>query len=268
MSEAENAGTLEDTTPVVDTKAEVADDILAALEQRIGTVKTKNKHLKMLIIGDPGSGKTTFAASAPNNLIVDVEKGTAVLVGTEYEDTKALEYKSFFQLEKLIEKLGEDHFPEIETVTIDSLSELAKRGLEELTEGKFVNTGGTSNRYVPETEDYSQNNERIRRIVSGLRDLERNLVCISHVREQVDKKTGLTIKRADFSERLAGTMNGIFDIVGLLTYDAENDERALQIQPTRDVMVKTRVRGLPAIVEDPTWDTFYSAFRAQHNITN
>jgi phage nucleotide-binding protein len=247
-------------------KKEEVDEILASLEARIGTVATKNKHLKMLVIGDPGSGKTTFSATAPNNLIVDIEKGTAVLVGTDFQDTKVLEYKSFYQLEMLIKKLSEGAFPDIETITIDSISELGKRGLEELTEDKFVKSGGTSNRFVAEVSEHSENNEHMRRIVSSLRDLERNIICISHIREQIDKRTGLTVKRADFSERLAGTMNGIFDIVGLLRFDAETGERTMQVHPTKDALVKTRVNGLPAVVDDPKWDTFFNAFKAQHNI--
>ena len=242
------------------------DEILASLEARIGTVSSRNKHLKMLVIGDPGSGKTTFSATAPNNLIVDIEKGTAVLVGTDYQDTKVLEYKSFYQLEMLIKKLADGAFPDIETITIDSISELGKRGLEELTEEKFIKSGGTSNRFVPEVGEHSENNEHMRRIVSALRDLERNIICISHIREQVDKRTGLTVKRADFSERLAGTMNGIFDIVGLLRFDAETGERTMQVHPTKDALVKTRVNGLPALVDNPTWDTFDKAFKSQHNI--
>jgi phage nucleotide-binding protein len=260
-------GAIESDVPAepVSSEPEV-DTILASLEARIGTAKNKNRHLKMLVIGDPGTGKTTYSATAPNNLIVDIEKGTAVLVGGEYEDTSILEYKSFFQLEMLIQKLAEGHFPHIETVTIDSLSELSKRGLQELTEVKFANSGGTSNKYVPEVSEYTENNEHMRRIVSGLRDLERNLICISHVKEAVNKKTGVVQKRADFSEKLAGTMNGIFDVVGLLTFDAETGERRMQIQPTPEALVKTRVTGLPAFVEDPKWDIFYSAYRAQHNI--
>lgn len=250
-----------------------ADAIIAALSARMGTLGTKQTKLKMLIFGGPGSGKTTFAAHPSVDgmkiLFIDVERGTASLVGGEGvvpENVTVLEYKSFRQIELLTQALANGEFPEYDIIVLDSLSELSRKGLAEVTDREHFKSGGLRNRYTAETSDYSENNEHIRRIVDSLRDLDRHLICTSHTRQKEDKRTGLTFKQADFSPAMAQTFNGIFDVVGMLSFDAEEGTRELQVQPSIDVTAKTRVKGLDPVIENPSWNEIYATFRKQHNL--
>lgn len=254
---------------------ETVDEVLAALEARISPVSMKQTRGKFFFYGPPGSGKTVLAAQAPKPLIVDVERGTLSINNhkdsIDTDNVAVLEYKSFRQLELLIKKLNEGAFPEIETVIIDSMSELHKRGLQEITEREWRNGNGRNkdgvkrNRYVPETEDHTENNEHIRRLTSSLRDLNRNLVVISHHRTKDGKDGGLAAIYPDFSEKLANTLMGIFDAIGYLSIERKNQQevRTLRVRTDGKIACKTRLGALPDVIEDPTWDVLWDAVLKQ-----
>lgn len=247
------------------------DDILAALEARIAPVHLKRKFLKVLIYGPSGGGKTVFQGGAPSPLIVDVEKGAFSLNNHPdlYDISKVntFEYRSFKQLETLVEKLNEGALPHIETLAIDSMSELHKRGLAEITEREFKKRPGSRNRYVPETEDHTENNEHIRRLTSALRDLNRNIIVTAHHRTVQNKDGSLGSVFPDFSEKLANTLAGIFDVVGfLMVKEIDGKEvRSLRVRTDGIVTCKTRLGALPDVIIDPTWADLWSAFEKQED---
>jgi hypothetical protein len=60
--------------------------------------------------------------------------------------------------------------------------------------------------------------------------------------------------RPDLTPKLAATVAGLFDIVGYLRINSKG-ERILQVQPSKTVLAKTRVDGLPKEIINPTWDS-------------
>lgn len=252
-----------------------AKSILEQISARISPLANKTKRGKFFIYGPSGHGKTVLAGQAPGAIIVDVEKGTVSLFNhpdlISTKDVKILEYRSFYQLEEFIKLLNQGEFPEVETVVIDSMSELHKRGLAEVVEREWKNgTGRNSdgqkrNRYVAETEDHTENNEHIRRLTSALRDLDRNLIVTAHHRTVEGKSGALRAIYPDFSEKLANTLAGIFDLVGYMSIKQENNQevRTLRCRSDGVITAKTRLDALPAELVDPTWSDLWKAVEAQ-----
>lgn len=244
------------------------DEILQSLMARITPVGTRTRRLKLMIYSEPGCGKSVLAASAPNNLIVDVEDGLASLSNhpdTVKDTVYELPYKSFFQVEELIKRLN-DEVPElkhIETVTIDSMSELHKRGLAEVVEREHKKSPLLVNKFVAETEHHTENNEHIRRLVSSLRDLDRNIIITAHART-VQQKNGSIKVYPDFSEKLANTLAGIVDIVGYLEKReiAGKVTRVLRLHSNGLVTAKSRIGGFPDEIQNPSWDILWDGFQA------
>lgn len=236
-----------------------ADEVLSKLMARISPVASAPKRRKVLVYGEPGTGKTVFAASAPSPLIVDVERGTMSLLNhDEYRDTAVLEFRSVAQLELLIGKLAEGALPEYETIVIDSFSELQKRDLDDIL-AAAAKQDASRNKFLPTGPDYNINTEHMRRIASSLRDLDRNVIVTCHVKEEKDDSTGRLLVRPNLTPKLAGTMAGIFDVVGYMTINGsgENAKRTLQVHPTNKVTAKTRIGGLPPVIEEPTFTTLF-----------
>jgi phage nucleotide-binding protein len=241
-----------------------ADDILNALLGRITTVENKSKYLKILLYGRPGVGKTVFCATAPNPLLIDVEKGAFSINNHPHlRHAKALEFKSIFQVEQLIKYLAADapQLREFQTIVVDSFSELQKRDLDEIVAAEAAKDA-QRNKYLPIGADYNVNTEHMRQIASALRDLDRNIIVTCHVKEEKDENTGRMLVRPNLTPKLAGTLAGIFDVVAYMesTNSGESTVRTLQVHPTATVTAKTRIGNLPAVIENPTFDFIHSAF--------
>lgn len=249
--------------------AEPQDPILDAILNKIVPVKSKERrrNLKVLIYSDPGAGKSVLAGTAPNNLFIDCEDGLVSLDNHPdlVPDTVyAYPYKSFRGLEAVVQKLNENppELAHIETVTMDTISDIHKKGLAEVVEREWSKSPAMSNRYVADTEHHTENNEHIRRLVTSLRDLDRNLILLSHART-IEPKNRPAKTFPDFSEKLANTLAGIVDIVGYM-YLKEVEgvvHRVLRLQGTETIVAKTRVGGFPDEIYDPVWGNIWEIFK-------
>jgi phage nucleotide-binding protein len=249
-------------TPVEDAGTDHAetDEILAGLLGRIGDVSQVTKYTKVLIFGQPGAGKTVFSASTPKTLIVDIERG-ALSINNHPSlkgNAEFMEFRSTFQLEKLIEYLKADHeaFTKYETIVIDSFTALQARDLDDVVKAEAAKDA-SRNPFLPTGPDYNVNTRHMQKIAADLRDVNKNIIVICHVKEVKDDTTGAVLKRADVTPKLASSLNGIFDVVGYLS--ADDVRRTLQCHPTREIAAKTRLGGLPPVIENPSFQTILDA---------
>lgn len=248
-------------TETFETKVAEADSILDSLMARISPVESKSKFLKILVYGMPGVGKTVFTATAPSPLIIDVENGAHSIKNHAdlVDNAEALEFKSIFQVETLIKYLGDRAEPldKFETIVVDSFSELQKRDLDEIVRAEAAKDS-SRNKYLPIGPDYNVNTEHMRQIASALRDLDRHIIVTCHVKEEKDDSTGRLLVRPNLTPKLAGTLAGIFDVVGYMSLN--DGTRSLQVHPTPTVTAKTRIGNLPAVMENPTFSDILTAF--------
>ena len=103
-------------------------------------------HLTVLIYGTPGMGKTTLLGNLKGRtLIVDVDKGTSVLIGNENVDVLRLS-EDFREVPELVKQLKASC--PYENVCLDSLSELERAIL-----ARLANTNSTG---IPTLQDYGK----------------------------------------------------------------------------------------------------------------
>lgn len=225
------------------------DNILDAIMSRIGPASVVTPKLKVMIYGLPGCGKTTFAATAPKPLVIDVERGARSVLNVN-NPVDVLEYRSIEQVEKTIEYLsaGNEAFKKYDTIVLDSISEMQRRLLDQ----QLRALGGGAPVYKADWGVYGENTQRLRMLVSAFRDIDKHLICTAHSKEEKDDQTGLTVTRPDLTPKLAATVAGLFDIVGYLRIN-QKGERILRVQPTKMVLAKSRL-ALPEEISSPTWD--------------
>jgi hypothetical protein len=251
-----------------ETPTEQVDEILQALLGKMTDLDEAPNNLKIMIWGEPDTFKTTVAASAPNNLFIDTEKGNTSLLNFPDKlgkGSKRYPYNTYQGLEILLGYL-QRHQPEFEwakTVTIDTLSNLSKRNLADINEREYNKAPGLVNRYKAETDYHQENNEQMRRLVDQLKDLDRNLILTCHAR-QVEGKNKVIRYFPDFSERLANTLVSFMDIVIYVEKREIDNEvkRVFRFRTDSNIMTKCRVNSLPDEAVDVTWDGIWNAWLA------
>jgi len=238
---------------------------------KIKTPSTRKRHLKMLIYGNYGTGKTTLAGSAnkvasmQDVLLVDAESGDLSLEGMEGVDTvRVMDYKTVARVQEFLkrhctlrdtpnadgsigdidglrklEALLRDCDPaEIEeprqyhTVIIDSLTEVESHCMYQLL-GISDTTRLDEEVQSAEWSEYKKNHSMIGRLVRSFRDLPMHVImtCAQQYTQDENKRQMFT---PAMTGKLAAQVQGFMDVVGYLVVgNAEEGQ-----QPPRRLYVQ------------------------------
>jgi phage nucleotide-binding protein len=211
--------------------------------------------LKVLVYGEPGVGKTTFAARSPKPLVLDIERGTTSLL--RHKDTRStnvLPYKSARQFEALIDAIEKGEVGDFDTLIVDSFSMFQLKVMDDI-----LSTNSGNQRYMPDGPTYNLNTNMLRAIANRLIGLPVHVILTSAAKLDKEEATGRMYYRPDLTPKLANSLVGVCDVVGYMSADTVKDKesgnettlRKLTIQPTRKIVAKSRIGG--GTIEDPTF---------------
>lgn len=245
------------------------DRILQELLGFIAPVNEDEPWLKLCIYAEFGVGKTTFAAKAPKPLLVDADRGTKSLINDPLlASIPKMKFKGFGQLVLLAEKM--EQYPEVfaqyETIIIDTFSEVQDRNLKTITTNAAANDV-TRNRYKADTPDYIENTAKIKELLDAYKRIDKHVILLCHEGRAEDELKRQFLK-PNIPTKLLEAVGKMCDLVGYMTAQGEGVDRKryLQTQPTLGILAKTRIGGLPHVIEEPSFDTILT----QHltNIAN
>ncbi len=136
------------------------------------------KHLRMLVVGQPGVGKTTFAARFPNTLWVDAACGISTL--SRIGDIPFVKFNvesDLFKVKTLIESgaLEEQLGRAVDTLVVDTVDELQRLLLVERLRAQ--------SRTETKLDDWGWLNSRLHAIFAGLGELNLNIIYVSHTKD-------------------------------------------------------------------------------------
>jgi hypothetical protein len=265
-----------------------------------GTPK-KNPYLKSLFYGPIGSGKTHLAGTSAevpemrDILDIDAEGGSLTL--TPWDDkittipinkySQFARIHEFLRLHVAARDSGDDEklaaleeritgtLPQrpkkFKTVIVDSLTEVQKYCMYQLTGIHIGDQRLDIDPSTPEFKEWGQNSEMIRLMVRSFRDLPMHIIFIAQEQVGEDERKQ-QIRRVALPGKLAGEVPGFFDAVGYLgiTSDKEGTRtRRLYLAPhPRGLFdAKNRFAGFDDLfIDDPKMSKLLQLARGQKSL--
>lgn len=214
-------------------------------------------NLKVMVWGESGSGKSRFALSAPNPIVIDLE-GSTRLYANEFDFWKVEIDKNNQQAinsaaltKNLIAEILAGNYPDRKTLVIDPVTDLLDC-IEEICSreyekkiGKKVDTLNA----VQKTKWYAYRRDTSRTMLNQLKDVPMNLVLVARAKNVWDTKdgkmqpVGLTYDALEITEYL-------MDIV--IQLEKNGDE-------TRAIVKKSRLGNLPKVLEVKNFNSILDA---------
>ncbi len=250
-------------------------------------VTAEQPTFNLLAFGDPGVGKTTFAASAQdhdamkNVLFANIEGG--MLSIAHRSDIHAVDIKSTADLEALAWAIAQGEYPTVGTIVVDNITELQTLNLQEVVQVAI--DGGRNmvrnrQRTVDDVwqEDYGKSTKQLERLFRFLRDLPINTVFTAHAKRVYPKMPeGTDPVKANvqpvavvpkLSQALMSATMGYMDFVWCFEIDDEAedpDERHFAITTSKgEYRCKTRgprfLRAIGETIVNPSLPEIYDTF--------
>jgi phage nucleotide-binding protein len=183
----------------------------------------------MMVYGEGGVGKTTFAATAPNPIMADCENGAKYLGlrGISMDVAVIENWTDFVEFWNAVKN------SKYETIVIDPIGELMdklKRTMIAQGDSKLVQKDGS-----PTTAGWGWLKKTLRDALKAIRDTGKNVVIVAHVEEKQDDQR--LVKRPKVETKLSDELVNMVDIVAYMTVinDPEKGEaRVLIVDPGSD----------------------------------
>lgn len=237
----------------------------------IESLSERKKTLNVLIYGEPGVGKTTFASTAPRPILwLEAEGGTHSIADTEGIDiVKVGGLETYRDVLKYLYANPDAY----KTVVLDSITETQAAMLKEIMQN-VVSDDYSRNEFMPQFAEWGQVTGVMREIARAFRDLPMHTVITALTREDKDELTGKTRVKPRMTPALAEEIPAYMDAC-LFMYAAtpqageadangiKSDEdgvtvvRNVLLQPTGKYTAKVRApqgRDVPDFITDPTFD--------------
>lgn len=216
-----------------------------------------NAYVKVLIWGEPGCGKSRFALSAPNPLVVDLEDSTG-LYAEEFDFYKAkvepnnpLANNSATLVKNLINEINNNEYPDRKTLVIDPVTDLLDC-IESFCIDEYqkqINKKITDLNAVQKSKWYSYRRETSRRILDKLKNVSMNLILVARSKilwDTVDGKTQPVGQTYDCLEIVESLMDIVINL--------EKTEEG-----TIAKVKKSRLANLPSILPVQNFNSIYKA---------
>lgn len=217
-------------------------------------------NLVMIVYGKGGTGKTTFAATAPNPLLLDFENGSKFL-GERGIDIATVRMTGWFTSQQKAQLKG--MIKDFDTVIIDPLGEAMEKLIDhpEIRGKKYRTDDGSLT-----MAGWGEVKKQMKQFIKFLRDSGKNVIIVSHVSET--NSDGEMQHRIQVATKLSDEIPNMVDVIsylGLQTNRETGEVKRLLFTPAQSSAFdsKDRTGRIPDVIEiseHSGWSDFVSAW--------
>lgn len=205
---------------------------------KIVTFQAQNHFIKALIFGRPGSGKTTFASTAPSPIFLSAEAG---LLSIAHKKPHAIIISTLKDLQDAYHYLNTEKHG-YKTVVIDSITEINEIVKAEIEQKN--NRGISKN-------DWGEVLSKLKKIIRDFRDLPMH--CIFLAQESIEKDDDTIVRiYPSLNGKAATEILAACDVVGYLEIDRTLSERYMVVKEHSVLATKNRLSALKS--DNPSLD--------------
>ena len=184
----------------------------------MGLIKKANEltipsTVKMMVYGQPGTGKTTFALSAPKPLLLDFDNGVKRVNMAHLEGVDTVQVESWGEIQKLLQQNVADIAP-YQTIVVDTIGKMMD----------FIITHCCGARQ-PQIRDWGRINQEFTWFTRALSTLNKHIVFVAH--RDSRKEGEETVFIPALREK---NYNSIVTELDLLGYLEMKSERGVQMR--------------------------------------
>lgn len=181
--------------------------------ERAGDLKPESVHIKGMFFGDPGSGKTWAASTAPDCLVLLTEQNGLTSIRNSNRDAYVVHCPDIHAVRKYMTMAHKDQLKEhgIRTIVIDSLTEVQRLFKDEILAAK----GSRDSLFT--LQDWGILNEKMRMFMRALRVVPYHVICTALAQTMIEESTGVRYVLPCFEgKKVPAEVGQYFNFVGYM----------------------------------------------------
>lgn len=209
----------------------------------------KDSKIKIMIWGEPGSGKSRFGLSAPSPLVIDLE-GSTRLYANEFDfwvaeiDKTSNDIQSPVALTyKIIQEIMAGEYKDRKTIVIDPITDLLDN-LETICLNQYEKMIGKNVSTLNALEKgkwYSFRRDKARELLNMIKDLPMNVILVTRTKNVWGKNEENKMAPIDKTYDALDIVESLMDVVIQLKKDSKDNVSA--------IVKKSRLGNLPDILD-------------------
>lgn len=192
--------------------------------------------LKILVYGEPGTGKTTLALSSPNPLLIDFDNGLHRV--SKQHQTDSVQVESY---QNLLDILTKEDISDYKTIVIDTLGKMVDRIGDwlALSNPKVKQSDGQLS-----MKGWGNVKAEFQKLLKLLDSKNKSVIFVAHAREEKDGD--LTKQRPDVSGSSGKDIVKELDCMGFVSM--VGNKRTIDLMPNEKYYAKNSL-GLESFLE-------------------